>query len=122
VFDDEVIDSDTGITGRTFMINEFDVVVALPGQISFEVITQFITSLFTGRYENTGLFAPTTIPLTFHTYTGAVPPLTGDALKVTLVPAQTVVELVVIVTLAGITGLTVIKIVSEVTVGAIAHA
>ena len=50
----------------------------------------------------------------YHWYTGAVPPLTGVAVYVTLVPAQTGLALAVMVTLAGKTGLTIIVTAFEV--------
>ena len=48
-------------------------------------------------------------PLTFHWYDGRIPPLTGVAVKVTKVPAQTWLTEGTIETLAGNSGLTVIN-------------
>ena len=61
------------------------------------------------------MVAPVTlVPLTFHWYAGAVPPLTGVAVNVTVVPAQTVLAEGAIETLTGNNGLTVIVTVLEV--------
>ena len=52
--------------------------------------------------------------LTFQIYTGAAPPFTGVAVKVTEVPELTGFELATIETLAGKTGLTVMVTAFEV--------
>ena len=57
---------------------------------------------------------PTGVAPLYHWYTGAVPPLTGVAVKVTEVPAQTGLALATIVTLAVRIGFTVIVMALEV--------
>ena len=59
---------------------------------------------------------PTLLPFTFHWYDGVVPPLVGVAVKVTLVPEQIVVLLVLMPTLAVKLGFMVIVSVFEVAV------
>ena len=51
---------------------------------------------------------PTVVVPLYHWYVGAVPPLVGVAVTVTVVPAQTLLTLDAILTLAVIIGLTVI--------------
>ena len=53
------------------------------------------------------------IPLTFHWYDGMVPPLTGMAVYVTEVPAQTGLADAAMETLTGNNGLTIIVIVFD---------
>ena len=61
------------------------------------------------------MVAPGTfVPLTFHWYAGVVPPLTGVAVNVTVVPAQTVLAEGATETLTGNSGLTVIVMVFDV--------
>ena len=57
---------------------------------------------------------PMLAPLTFHWYAGVVPPLTGVAVKVTLVPAQTGLAEAPMDTLTGNIGFTVIAMVLDV--------
>ena len=52
---------------------------------------------------------PTFVPLTFHWYEGVVPPLVGEAVNVTELPAQTGLDAAAIDTDAGKTVFTVIK-------------
>ena len=54
------------------------------------------------------LFVPAGVPFTIHWYAGVMPPLTGVAVKVTAVPAQTGFALAETDTLTGSNGLTVI--------------
>ena len=56
---------------------------------------------------------PTLAPFSFHWYEGVVPPFTGVAVKVTLVPAQIGLSDATMLTLAGKTGFTVMVIVFE---------
>ena len=61
------------------------------------------------------MVAPLTLaPLTFHWYAGAAPPLTGVAVNVTEVPAQTGFADVAMETLTGRFGFTVMVTVLEV--------
>jgi len=57
---------------------------------------------------------PTFAPFSFHWYEGVVPPFTGVAVKVTLVPAQIGFSEATMLTLAGNTGFTVMVMVFEV--------
>jgi len=57
---------------------------------------------------------PALTPLSFHWYEGVVPPFTGVAVKVTLVPAQTGFAEATMLTLAVKTGFTVMVMVFEV--------
>ena len=76
--------------------------------VAFEVITTVIISLFEIDADvYVALLAPTLVPFNFHWYEGAVPPLVGVAVKVTLDPIQIAVSLAPILTLAGKLGLTV---------------
>ena len=69
-----------------------------------------------------GLFVPTFPPFTFHWYDGVVPPLTGAAVNVIFVPAQTVpAGFAEMFTLALRFGFTVIEIMLDVTGFAARH-
>ena len=57
---------------------------------------------------------PTLTPFSFHWYEGVVPPFTGVAVKVTLVPAQIGFAEATMLTLAGKTGFTVMIMIFEV--------
>ena len=57
---------------------------------------------------------PTLAPLSFHWYEGVVPPFTGVAVNVTLVPAQIGFSEATMLTLAGNTGFTVMVMIFEV--------
>jgi hypothetical protein len=84
-------------------------VAGLPvAQVASEVRTHVTTSLFTGTYENAGLLVPEAKPLTFHSYAGVVPPFTGSAVKLTVVPSHTGFPLAVTDTLTGSNGFTTI--------------
>ena len=81
-----------GVTdGVTFMVKALDVAVVDDGQLTFDVMTQVTTSPLPSVVL---LYVvppvPTLLPLTFHWYAGAVPPLVGTAVNVTELPAQTV--------------------------------
>ena len=77
--------------------------------LALDVISQVITSPFASEPEvNVELVCPdTTEPFFFQTYAGEVPPFVGVAVNVTEVPAQIVVALAAIETLAVRIGLTV---------------
>ena len=72
-----------------------------------EVRMHLTKSPFTGMYVYTVELDPWFIPLTCHWYTGLAPGLTGCAVNVTEVPAQTESAEAVIVTLTESPGLTV---------------
>jgi hypothetical protein len=82
--------------------------------VAFDVITTVTTSLFVNAaVVYVALVAPTiSLPFSFHWYDGAVPPLVGVAVNVTLVPAQIVllVAFDTMLTLAGRFGLTMVVI------------
>lgn len=59
---------------------------------------------------NVALLVPALLPFTFHWYVGVAPPLTGVAVKVTLLPLHTVVAGVLIDTDGTTLGVTVIRI------------
>ena len=92
------------------MLTEFEV-AGLPARqgVAFEVSVQLTTSpLFNVFVPKVALFVPALLPLTFHWYTGVVPPLTGVAVKLTVVPAQIVVASATMLTEEVRIGLTVI--------------
>ena len=97
-------------TGFTTMVTPFDVAGdPVKHGVAFDVITQVTTSLFANAVEvNVAEFVPAFVPLIFHWYEGAVPPFVGVAVNVTDVPAQIVVALAEIETLAVKTGFTTI--------------
>ena len=70
--------------------------------------------LFNAVVVNVALLVPAFTPFTFHWYAGVVPPLLAVALNVTLVPAQIVVALAEILTLAVNVGLTVMLMLFDV--------
>jgi len=99
------------LTGRlefTVIVTVFDVAGLPVAQVALDVSTQVTASLFKGIYDNVGLLVPELVPLTFHWYDGVVPPLTGVAVNVTDVPAQTGLAPAAIVTLTGSEVLTII--------------
>jgi hypothetical protein len=58
--------------------------------VAFEVISTEISSpLLTDAGVKVALFDPAGAPFRYHWYVGAVPPLTGAAVKVTEVPSHT---------------------------------
>ena len=59
------------------------------------------------------------VPLSFHWYEGVTPPFTGVAVKVTLVPEQTVVAVATIVTTGAAFALTVMVIALDVAVACV---
>ena len=97
-------------TGLTVIVTAFDVAGDPVKQgVAFEVITHVTASLFASVVEvNVAEFVPALVPFTFHWYEGVVPPFVGVAVNVTDVPAQIVVALAAIDTLAVRFGLTVI--------------
>lgn len=71
----------------------FEVTGFEEGHGTFEVKTQVITSPLTKLASvYVDELMPTLIPFFFHWYAGAVPPLTGTAVNVTLVPVQIELE------------------------------
>jgi hypothetical protein len=105
----------TGRLGFTVMVTVLEVAGLPVAQVAFEVITQVTVLPFARAVlVYVELLVPTLEPLSFHWYTGVVPPLVGVAVKVTLVPEQIVVAEAAILTLAGKFGFTVIVTVLEV--------
>jgi hypothetical protein len=96
------------------MLIAFEVAGLPVAHVASEVSTQVTTSPLTGAYEYVGLFVPAFTPFTFHWYAGVVPPLTGVAVNVTLVPAQTGLAEAAIETLTGRFGFTVMVTAFEV--------
>ena len=95
--------------GLTVMFTVFEV-AGEPARhgVAFEVSVQVTASpLLSVLLLKVALFVPALLPLTFHWYTGVVPPLTGVAVKVTEVPAQIVVLSATMLTEAVRIGLTV---------------
>jgi hypothetical protein len=82
------------LTARLFVTDIVTVldVAGLPvAHPMLEVSSQVTASpLFKVLLVNVALFEPTDTPLTYHAYTGVVPPLTAVAVKVTGVPSQMV--------------------------------
>jgi hypothetical protein len=96
------------VAEETIMVTILEVAGLPVVQVSPEVSTQEIASLFTGVQVKAELFVPALVALSFHAYTGVAPPLTGIAVKVTGVPAFTGLAEGTTVTLTGSKGLTVI--------------
>ena len=98
------------------MVTVFEVAgLPLRHGVALEVSVQVTASPLTRvLVMNVALFVPSLLPLTFHWYTGVVPPLTGVAVKVTGVPAQIVVLSATMPTEAVRIGLTVMVTVFEV--------
>ena len=74
-------------------------------------MTTCTVTLFVITVVKVLVFAPAGMPATIHWYSGAVPPLTGVAVKVTVVFVQTVVVGVLMLT-AGFDEATVTRMVS----------
>jgi len=75
--------------------------------VAFDVITHVTASVLANVVEvNVAEFVPEFVPLIFHWYEGAVPPFVGVAVNVTVVPAQMVVAVAAMETLAVKTGFT----------------
>jgi Flp pilus assembly protein TadB len=110
-----VIDTLAATVGLTVIVIVLDVAGLPPTQAAFEVMMQdTVLPLARDALVYVGLFVPTLAPFTLHWYAGVVPPLTGVAVKVTKVPAQTGLDEAVIETLAVTIGLTVIVTVLDV--------
>jgi len=92
------------------MVTAFDVAGDPETQASLEVISQLIWSLLNGLKVKRDELGPVIFPLTFHWYSGASPPLTGVAVNMTLVPAQTGFNPAATDTLTGDFEMTVIEI------------
>ena len=101
----------TGFTVTPITLEE---AVLPPVQGSPEVTTQATRSLLTGIYVKTELFGPVLTPLTFHWYTGVLPPFVDMVDNATGVPEQTVVDVAVIEILTGSGGFTVMATVLDV--------
>jgi len=72
-------------------------------QFAFELISTVITSpLAKAELLNVELLVPVFTPFTFHWYEGFDPPLTGVAVKFTIVPGQTAVEGLDVIETAGV--------------------
>jgi hypothetical protein len=110
-------------TGCTVITTLFDVALVGAAHAASEVTIAETTSPFINEdILNEVLFTPCAIPLMYHSYKGVVPPPDTDDVKFTLVPAQIVFAEAAMES-AGLTGaFTVIAIVLEVTVLAVAHA
>src|ERR1017187_3302458 len=89
-----------------------------------EVSTQLTTSEFANALlEQVLLFVPTLLPFSFHWYEGETPPFVGVAVKVTLVPEQTVLEVFAAILTEGVTlPVTLIVTVFELAVDDVIHA
>ena len=93
-------------------------------QVAFDVITQVTTApLVSVVVVYVALLVPTLVPLTFHWYAGALPPLVGVAVKVTDAPeADGFVPAVMAILTAGATdGLTVMVIALLLALGVVAQ-
>src|SRR5689334_9141523 len=85
------------------------------------VITTVTTSpSFSVLLENVVLLVPTFVPLTFHWYVGLLPPFTGVAVNVIVVPSHSEVDVAVIET-AGVISSSSSVIVLLVTTGSATH-
>jgi len=105
------IETLAGKFGFTTMVTPFDVAGdPVKHGVAFDVITQVTISLFANVVvEYVEAVAPEiVVPFFFQTYVEAVPPFVGVAVNVTDVPAQIVVALAAIETLAVRIGLTTI--------------
>ena len=89
--------------GFTVIVIVFEVAGDPVIQVALDVITHVTASELASVPElNVALLTPAFTPFTFHWYTGAPPPLTGVAVKVTFVPAQILPDgLAAMLTLAG---------------------
>jgi len=115
-FAEAVIETDTGIEAEATMVMALEITGLLPVmQVAFEVSSQVMISPFAGEQIKTALFVPILVPLTFQLYTGAFPPFTGEAVKVTGVPGQNGFVGVEINTLAGRAAVTFMMILEDVT-------
>jgi hypothetical protein len=109
--------------GFTVIVIAFELTGVATAQFAFEVNKTVTRSPFTNtEVEKLGELVPAFRPLTFHWYTGAVPPFTGDAVKVTLAPGQMLVLDALMVTAGVTTGFTVTVIELEVADDGDAHA
>lgn len=105
VVEDAAMETLTGTFAVIVMDIAFDVAGLLVLQLAFEVSTQVTISLFDKPLLlKVGLFVPTLDPFTFHWYTGVVPPFTGVAVNVTMLPWQTGFCEALILMLAGWAG------------------
>ena len=114
-FTEAEMDTLTGRLGVMVRFTALDTAGFPTTQNAFEVRVQETASLFEGVYEYVAVVAPgTLLPFTFHKYVGADPPLTGIAVKVTDVPAQTGLADAAMVIPADTSELTVMEMVFEV--------
>ena len=105
---DAAMETLTGRRGLTVIVTLFEVAGLPVGHVAFEVKTHATISLLEGSWLKVALVAPVTLlPLTFHWYPGAVPPLTPVAVNVTEVPAQIGFSEAAIETLTGFNELTI---------------
>lgn len=114
-----------GVTsGFTVMVMLLDVAVVGDAQLALEVSTQVIISPLTKAVVvYPALVAPVMLaPFFFHWYAGALPPLVGVAVNVTLVTAHIVVLLALMLTDGTIVGLTKTDTLLDVAVVGDAHA
>jgi hypothetical protein len=80
----------TGFSGLTIICMVLEVAGLFEMQTVIDEVKMHDTrSPDAGLYVKKGLFDPTMIPFTFQRYDGEDPPLVGNAVKVTGVPAQT---------------------------------
>ena len=117
-------DTETAGTGAGVTVMAIGVLVALTGEAqgAFEVITTVTLSpLLNVADEKVELLLPTLTPFTLHWYCGLVPPLTGVAVKLIVVPGQVVVAEAATLTDGIGAGVTVIGMPSLNTVTGDAH-
>jgi len=105
---------ETGRYGSTVRVRMFDMAGLPEAQVVLDVRMQDTRSPLFGVYVNVVLFVPAFVPLTCHWQEGELPPLTGVAVKLTLVPVHTGLAEAVMLTDTGRPGMTLIVTVFEV--------
>ena len=101
-----VIDT-AGVTGSSSIVIVLLVTTGMAAHSALVVsVTDTTSPALRVLLENVLLFVPTFVPLTFHWYTGFVPPLILVAVNVIVALPQTEVELAVILTSGSTSGLT----------------
>lgn len=100
----------------------FEVVEEDVAQLALLVSTQVTRSLFASMLLlKVAAFTAVFVPFIFHWYAGVMPPLTGVAVKVILVPWQIEVADAEMLTAGVIEGVTLSVILVEVAVAGVAH-
>jgi hypothetical protein len=87
-----LMETEAATEGLTVIVIRLDVSGLPVMHVAFEVIIHRMTFPFAGTVVNDGLLVPEFTPFTCHRYVGEDPPFTGVAVKVTLVPWQTVAD------------------------------